>query len=147
MFNPEIGFVGDTSNGSTLSEENAKLLATVRFICKNFFTREFYAFEKSSDFFGVVNLPAGQYHIQKLHSLVDKDVDFGVFAAARRPDCLLFQSRTGTLMHLTESRINLKQGRVFAIGINDFQQSLKQTKGAPKAELVVNTVPITVTGR
>ena len=132
-----------------LSDENANLLATVRFICKNFFTREFYAFEKSSDCFGVVNLPAGQYHIHKLHSLVDKDVDvdFGVFAAARRTDCLVFQSRTGTLMHLTESRINLKQGRVFAIGINDFQQSLKQTKGAPKAELVVNTVPITVTGR
>ena len=28
MLNPEIGFVGDTSNGSVLSEENANLLAT-----------------------------------------------------------------------------------------------------------------------
>ena len=90
-------------------------------------------------------MPAGQYHIQKLHSLVDKDVDFGVFAAARRPDCLLFQSRTCALMHLAESRINLKQGRVFAIGINDFQHSFKQTELAAAVFLVINTVLITVT--
>ena len=78
MLNPVIGFIGDTSNGTMLSEENANLLATVRFICKNFFTREFYAFDKSTDRFGVMNVPAGQYHIQKLHSLVDEDVNFGI---------------------------------------------------------------------
>ena len=119
MLNPEIGFVWNTSNCSMLSEENAKLLATVRFICQNCFTLDFYAFEKSTDRFGVVNLPAGQYHIQKLHSLVDKDVDFGVFAAARQADCLLFPARTGTLMYLTESGINLKQGRILGAGIDE----------------------------
>ena len=101
MLNPEIGFVRNTIKGSVLSDEQANLLATVCFICKNCFTLEFYAFEKSTDLFGVVNLPAGQYHIQKLHSLVDKDVDFGVFAAPRRTDCLVFSTRTGTLMYST----------------------------------------------
>ena len=39
------------------------------------------------------NLPAGQYHIQKLHSLVEENMNLGVFTAARRPDCLLFPAR------------------------------------------------------
>ena len=46
MLNPEIGFIGDTSKGSMLSEENANLLATVCFIRKNFFTLECNAFKK-----------------------------------------------------------------------------------------------------
>ena len=66
-----------------------------------------------------MNVPAGQYHIQKLHFLVDKDVDFGVFAAPRRPDCLVFPARTGTLMHLTESRVKLKQGCLLFVGIDE----------------------------
>ena len=70
MLNPEIGLIGYTSNGSMLSEENANLLATLCFIRKYFFTLDFYAFEKRDSWFGVVNLPAGQYHIQKLHSVV-----------------------------------------------------------------------------
>ena len=145
MLNPEIGFVRNTSNGFMLGDEKVNLLVTVCFICKNFFALEFYAFEKSTDRFGVVNVPAGQYHIQKLHSVVDKDVDFGVFAAARRPDCLVFPARAGALMHLTESGINLKQGRILGAGIYEFQQSLKQTERAPEAEFVINIVPITVT--
>ena len=97
--------------------------------------------------FWVVNLPAGQYHIQKLHSLVDKDVDFGVFTAARRPDCLVFAAQTCALMYFAESGIKLKQGSLSDVGIDDFQQSLEQTERAPEAELVINTVPIAVTGR
>ena len=115
----KIGFIGDTSNATLLGEENANLLATVRFIRKNCFTLEFYAIEQSTDRFGVVNLPAGQYHIQKLHSLVDKDVNLGVFAAARRPDCLVFPARTGTLMHLTKSGVKLKQGCFSEVGIDE----------------------------
>ena len=56
-----------------LSDEKANLLATVSFIRENCFTLEFYALEKSNSRFAVVNLPAGQYHIQKLHSLIDED--------------------------------------------------------------------------
>ena len=115
----KIGFIGDTSNATLLGEENANLLATVSFIRKNCFTLEFYAIEQSTDRFGVVNIPAGQYHIQKLHSLVDKDVNLGVFTAPRRTDCLVFQSRTCTLMHLTKSGINLKQGCLPTVGIDE----------------------------
>ena len=92
-------------------------------------------------------MPAGQYHIQKLHSLVDKDVDFGVFTAARRSDCLVFAAQTCALMYFAESGIKLKQGSLSDVGIDDFQQSLEQTERAPEAELVINTVPIAVTGR
>ena len=35
MLNPEIGFIGDTSKGSMLDDENANLLATV-------YPREFF---------------------------------------------------------------------------------------------------------
>ena len=87
MLNPEIGFIGDTSKSTVLGNKNANVLATVSFIRENCFALEFYAFEKSNRRLAVVNIPACQYHIQKLHSLVDKDVDFGVFAAPRRPDC------------------------------------------------------------
>ena len=38
VLNPAIGFIGDTSKGSMLSDENANLLATVCSIRKNFFT-------------------------------------------------------------------------------------------------------------
>ena len=41
MLNFEIGFVGNASNGSVLGTERANVLATVRFIRKNFFTAEF----------------------------------------------------------------------------------------------------------
>lgn len=58
MLNFEIGFIGDTSKGFMLGEEKANLLATVCFIRENFFTLEFYAFEKSNGCFGVVNLLA-----------------------------------------------------------------------------------------
>ena len=109
MLNPEIAFVRNTSNGTVLSDENANVFATVSFICENCFALEFYAFEKSNRRLAVVNIPAGQYHIQKLHSLVDKDVDFGVFAAPRRPDCLVFQSRTCALMYLAKGRVHFKQ--------------------------------------
>ena len=83
MLNPEIAFVRNTSRGTVLSDENANVFATLSFICENCFALECYAFEKSDSRFAVVNIPAGQYHIQKLHFLVDKDVDFGVFAAPR----------------------------------------------------------------
>ena len=46
MLNPEIGFIGDTSKGSMLSEENANMLVTVCFIRENFFTLECNAFKK-----------------------------------------------------------------------------------------------------
>ena len=46
MLNPEIGFIGDTSKGSMLDDENANLLATVCFIRENFFTLECNAFKK-----------------------------------------------------------------------------------------------------
>ena len=95
MFNPEIGFIGDTSNGSMLSEEKANLLATVCFIRKYFFALELYAFEKRDSWFGVMNLPAGQYHIQKSHSV-------------RRPNCLVFLARKCALMYLAERGIKLK---------------------------------------
>lgn len=119
MLNPGIYLIGNASRGSVLSEENANSLTIVCFIRENCFTREFYAFEKSNNRFGVMYLPACQYRIQKLHSVVDKDVDFGVFTAPRRPDCLVFPARTGTLMHLTESRINLKQFCVLCVGIDE----------------------------
>ena len=51
MLNFEIGFIGDTSKGSMLSEENANLLATVCFIRENCFTFEFYAIKKSKSRF------------------------------------------------------------------------------------------------
>ena len=38
MLNFEIGFIGDTSKGSMLSDEKANLLATVCFIRQNCFT-------------------------------------------------------------------------------------------------------------
>ena len=41
MLNSKIGFIGDTSNGTMLSEENANILATVGFISKNCFTANF----------------------------------------------------------------------------------------------------------
>ena len=53
-----------------------------------FFTREFYAFEKSDSRFGVMNVPAGQYHIQKLHSLVEEDVNFGILKPNGHSDAL-----------------------------------------------------------
>ena len=81
MLNLEIGFVRNTSNGFILGDEKVNLLVTVCFICKNFFALEFYAFDKSNSRLAVVNLPAGQYHIQKLHSLVDDNMNLGVFSA------------------------------------------------------------------
>ncbi len=39
----------------------------------------------------------------------------------------------------------LLRSRILGAGIDEFQQSLKQTEPAPEAELVINTVPITVT--
>ena len=83
MLNPEIGFIGDTSNSPVLLKVTTNLLVTVSIIRENCFTLEFYAFEKSDSRFRVVNLPAGQDYVQKLHSVLDKDVDFGVFAATR----------------------------------------------------------------
>ena len=100
-----------------LSDEKANLLATVSFIRENCFTLEFYALEKSNSRFTVVNLPAGQYHIQKC--ILSLMRTLGVLTATRRPDCLLFQTRAGTLMHFTESGIKLKQGCLLFVGIDE----------------------------
>ena len=51
MLNFEIGFIGDTSKGSMLSDEKANLLATLCFIRENCFTFEFYAIKKSKSRF------------------------------------------------------------------------------------------------
>ena len=52
------------------------------FVGKNFFTREIDRCKQVNGFFSVVNLSAGQYHVQKVHFFVDEHVNFGVFATA-----------------------------------------------------------------
>ena len=82
------------------------MLATVSFIRENFFTLDFYAIRSRE-------------RARQSNSLVDKDVDFGILATARRTDCLVFVAGTGVLIHLTKSGIHLKQGSVLCVGIDE----------------------------
>jgi len=45
-------------------------------------------------------------------------------------------------MNFAKGRINLKQGCIISVAVNNFEEPFKQTEGAPKAELVINAVPI-----
>ena len=67
-----------------------------------------------------MNMPAGQADANEFHSLVDNDMNFGVFSAPRRSYCLIFQTGTCTLMHFAKSRVNFKQGCILCVGIDDF---------------------------
>ena len=64
--------------------------------------------------------------------------------AARRAYRFILSTRTSTLMDFTKSRIDFKQRRDIRVGIDNFEEALKQTLRTPFAELVVNTVPIAV---
>ena len=96
------------------------IIARISFVGENFFTVKLYP---------------------RKYSLIDYDVWY----FCRHSYRLIFLAGARTLMHLTESRIKLKQGRV--LGIDDFQQSLKQTEPTPEAELMIYAVRVTEMSR
>ena len=51
-------------------------------------------------------------------------------------------ARARTLMYLAERRIDFKQSRIIRVGVDELQQSLKQIEPTPKAEFLINAVPI-----
>ena len=55
-----------------------------------------------------MNMPAGQADANELHSLVDKDMNFGILTAARHSYCLVLPCRASTLMYFAKCRIDFK---------------------------------------
>jgi len=72
-------------------------LARISFVGKHFFALNVKVGKKSIAGLRIVNLPAGQNHIQKLH-------------CQRNFYCLICQRTTCILMNFAKRRIKLKQG-------------------------------------
>ena len=71
VFYSRIDFVGNANNRAVTSKIVTNIFGTESFVCENLFTFKLYALDKSKSGLRVVNMPAGQYHFEKLHLLVD----------------------------------------------------------------------------
>ena len=82
VFLLEICFVRNADNAAAFFKMMTNRLARIILVGKDFFTRKVKAVKKSKSRFTVMNLSAGQNHVQKLHSFVEQNMDFGGLAAA-----------------------------------------------------------------
>ena len=77
-----IDFVGNEDKRASSLNVITNRFGGESFVGKNFFACEIDRCKQGNGFFAVMNLSAGQDHVQEVHFFVDEHVNFGVFATA-----------------------------------------------------------------